>query len=457
MLFCLLHPMDHNTGPLARKSTTLCALLLVSIAALLVLAVPEQAKVEEVGVAKHTLDGDSVTLKEGSKPADEGLTYAEYVKRFPTVCKFSITPTHIELLYEGEWCTVELITNIKNMIKLTTGYLKDGCKLDECDVNHVGDANFENGFSNLLPFAYSKNNNETGKLKKGPIFDGDDCDNRKKCGENKKCMKETFLEVSWSACLEGNVNYVYAHTHLIGEVSTGMDQGQKRDNNVTKFNLEIHDNSFKMVFNRNLNPVFDPKKEGILCVPKESAIVRPKTWSIKNEDKGLKGKHLLVFHLLPQTATIRYKNERFNGTLKEKRPKCNLFIHFARPDYEFLQVDPQTTTTSTTTTATTTTTNPDATSPPAEKTSTSRPQQETTTKAATTTTTATKEGSKIWIWAIVFFCGVLVFCLLIAAGAYRGYIIYEDQQKKKTRSRKTRSRRPTTENLLAQCWRRRRN
>jgi len=65
-----------------------------------------------------------------------------------------------------------------------------------------------------LPFAYSKNNNETGKLKKGPIFDGDVCGNKKKCGENKKCMKETFLEVSWNACLEGNFNYVYAHTHL---------------------------------------------------------------------------------------------------------------------------------------------------------------------------------------------------------------------------------------------------
>jgi len=107
-----------------------------------------------------------------------------------------------------------------------------------------------------------------------------------------------------------------------------MDQYQKRDNNMTKFNLEIYDNSFKMVFNPKLNPVFDPNEKEILCVPKESAIVRPKTWSIKNEDKGLKGKHLLVFHLLPQTATIRYKNQEFNGTLKEKRPKCNLFIHF---------------------------------------------------------------------------------------------------------------------------------
>jgi len=44
---------------------------------------------------------------------------------------------------------VELITNIKNMIKFTTGYLKDGCKLDECDVNLERKSNFEDGFSNL--------------------------------------------------------------------------------------------------------------------------------------------------------------------------------------------------------------------------------------------------------------------------------------------------------------------
>jgi len=91
MLFCLLHPMDHNTGPLARKSsTTLCALLLVSIAALLVFAVPGQADIEEVGVAKHTKNGSSVTLKGDSKPGGEDLTYAEYVKRFPAVCNFTI-------------------------------------------------------------------------------------------------------------------------------------------------------------------------------------------------------------------------------------------------------------------------------------------------------------------------------------------------------------------------------
>jgi len=91
MLFCLLHPMDHNTGPLARKSSTLCALLLVSIAVLLVLPFTVQANANEVGVANHTLDGDQVMVKEGSMQLNTGLEYDEYKKHFPNVCDFKIT------------------------------------------------------------------------------------------------------------------------------------------------------------------------------------------------------------------------------------------------------------------------------------------------------------------------------------------------------------------------------
>uniref|UniRef100_A0A914KQH2 Uncharacterized protein n=1 Tax=Meloidogyne incognita TaxID=6306 RepID=A0A914KQH2_MELIC len=424
MLFCLLHPMDHNTGPLARKSTTLCALLLVSIAALQVLAVPGQANVVEVGVAKHTLDGDSVTLNAVSKLADEGLTYAEYKKHFPNVCNFFINKTQIELLYEGEGCTVELITKTPmKMIKFTTGYIKDGCDLDNCARKK---ASFEDGFSNLLPFAYSRNNKEITNLTNGPIYDGNAiCADAKSCGGT--CMSHTFLEVSWSKCND----FVYAHTHLIGEYEPGetIPSGTR-----TKFNLEINDKTFKMIFDERTIRTYETGN--VNCVPVKQAIVEPKTWKIKNGDGNLKDKHLLVFHLLPKTASIRYEGNKHKGKLDEGRPKCNLFIHFDRQIYEFLQVDPQTTTTSTTTTTTTTTTNPDATSPPAIGT-TSPPgtQQETTTKAATTTTTATKEGSKIWIWAIVI--GVVFsVCVLIAAGAYRGYIIYEDQQKKKQEAEK---------------------
>lgn len=85
--------MDHNTGPLARKSSTLCSLLLLSIAALLVLAVPGQANSEEVGFGNHTKekDGDEVTVNIDSVQAPDDLTYAVYEKRFKDVCEFVIT------------------------------------------------------------------------------------------------------------------------------------------------------------------------------------------------------------------------------------------------------------------------------------------------------------------------------------------------------------------------------
>ncbi|CAK5071350.1 unnamed protein product [Meloidogyne enterolobii] len=423
MLFCLLHPMDHNTGPLARKSTTLCALLLVSIAALLVFAVPGQA--EEVGVANHTLerDGNSVTLKPVSKQAKEDLNYAEYVKRFPTVCNFAINKTHIKLLYEGIGCTVELITNETDGIKFTTGYMKkDGCELDKCD---DGEASFEDGFSNLLPFAYSRTNKETEKLKEGPIFDGDDCDNGGKCDvAHKKCMKETFLEVSWSKCREGQTDYTYAHTHLIGEYKTGLDQSQEEKEGLMEFNLEINaHNSFKMTYNKRMKDNINFDAKGIVCVSKKNAIVKPKTWNIKNEDGDLKDKRLLVFHLLPQNATLWYNGGKVEGKLNRTRPKCDLFIQFKRPAYEFLQVNPP----PTTTTSTTTTPNPklNNTSQPVNATLTPRSQQ------GNTTNVQTEEGSNAWIWIFVIFAVIAVICLgVVGFHFYKEYKEIKDEDEK---------------------------
>nr|CAD2176903.1 unnamed protein product [Meloidogyne enterolobii] len=345
MLFCLLHPMDHNTGPLARKSSMLCVLLLVSIAALLVLAVPGQAKVEEVGVANHILDQDEdeVEIKEGME-AKTSLTYAKYKERYPTVCEFSITKEYIELRYKGgDGCTVELVTKKKNMLKFTAGVKINGNCLKGCNEH----AHFNDGFSNLLPFAYSRNNEELKKLNNGPQFSKGEACTDKACVNG--CLDETFLEVSWSKCRDG----VYAHTHLIGEYETGMDQFKEGENKKEfTFDLEIYDNnSFKMDFDGKPKTFGDQKISCILT--KTDAIVKPKTWKIvKNED--LKGKHLLVFHLLPPKATGMYKEGGFKQ-LKDN-PTCDLFIRFKRPDYELLFVPDQTSTTVTTTTTTTETT-----------------------------------------------------------------------------------------------------
>jgi len=73
---------------------------------------------------------------------------------------------------------------------------------------------------------------------------------------------------------------------------------------------------------------FSTNDHTIYCVPKQTAIAKPQTWNIPNGVGDLEGKHLLVFHLLPQEATRKYAGGLFNGTLNGPRPKCDLFIRF---------------------------------------------------------------------------------------------------------------------------------
>ena len=85
-------------------------------------------------------------------------------------------------------------------------------------------------------------------------------------------------------------------------------------------------NSFRMEFNIHHQTQFDTKN--ISCAPRGNAIPKPATWKLKNGVGNLEGKHLLVFHLLPQTASIRYEGGNHKGKLGEGRPKCDLFIRF---------------------------------------------------------------------------------------------------------------------------------
>ncbi|CAK5084332.1 unnamed protein product [Meloidogyne enterolobii] len=420
MLFCLLHPMDHNTGTLARKSSMLCVLLLISIAAFLVIAVPGQANAEEVGVANHTLDeNDEVRVKYGSMQATTSIIYDVYKKRFPNVCDFLITPKDITLHYKGTGCTVELITDDIEEIKLTTGVkITDTC-LDDCGDR---DANFKLGFSNLLPFAYSRTNKDLKKLNKEPNYDVEaGCPSINKCGG--KCMKETFLEVSWNKC-DGDV---YAYTHLTGEYGSGLKQ--YRTDNKKEFNLEINgDSSFKMDFDGN-SDVFKTKgSKQLHCVPIKSndAIVKPKAWKIKNGVRDLKDKYLLVFHLLPPNATRLIKS---GGSLLElpPRPKCDLFIRFERPDYEFLFVPPQLPTTTVTTTTTTTTK-----TTPAITNSNVKPSPSPTagTKEGNVTPTAKvkevkdTEGKKSYGWIVVIMLAVVA----VVAFGILAAVIYNNKK-----------------------------
>ena len=102
---------------------------------------------------------------------------------------------------------------------------------------------------------------------------------------------------------------------------------EEKGGNKTEFNLEIYNNSrIKMDFERKTKDDFFGLKS--YCAPKENPLVNPETWKITNEDKDLEGKHLLVFHLLPQSATQWYKGDNIERNLNRTRPKCDLFIRF---------------------------------------------------------------------------------------------------------------------------------
>jgi len=92
LIRCLL-PMELDTGPGTRKSSTLCTLLLLfTIATFLVLEVPGHSNNEEsVGVANHKLNGDKVTLVNYTIGAKEtNFNSDEYRKRFPNACDVKI-------------------------------------------------------------------------------------------------------------------------------------------------------------------------------------------------------------------------------------------------------------------------------------------------------------------------------------------------------------------------------
>uniref|UniRef100_A0A914MKI3 Uncharacterized protein n=1 Tax=Meloidogyne incognita TaxID=6306 RepID=A0A914MKI3_MELIC len=173
---------------------------------------------------------------------------------------------------------------------------------------------------------------------------------------------------------------------------------------------------------------FDTKVESISCLPKTNAIAKPITWKIINRD--LEGKHLLVFHLLPKTATRTFKGRNFEGKPAKQKPKCDLFISFKRPAYEFLQVDPQTTTTSTTTTTPKPTARPKP-QPTVKATPTPPEQQKTTQKVQEAT--ATEGGSKAGIWIFV------IFVVIAVIGGAVGFYFYRKNQKIKEEDEKERA------------------
>nr|CAD2173069.1 unnamed protein product [Meloidogyne enterolobii] len=348
-----LLPMDLNTGPWTRKSSTLCSLLLLlTIAAL---AVPGQDKSEIVGLGRHTKDGENVTLVDNTVIANranfDDLADCNFRKLYPDACDVTIEDDYIELRYNygSKGCTVDLLSENKsniNTIKFTTGVRNPrGGNLTRC----LDDgATFEKSHNNILPFVYSVNNTAIKRFNnKGPYNGTDACYNKPSCrGTNGKCMLRTFLEVSWSWSSE----QVYAYTHLVGErVSQSVQQEQQLAGEMT-FNLTISSASaFTMWFAKE--KTFNATEDAV-CVPQKDPIVEPVTWTITKGDHI--GKHLLVFSLLQQNATFVYVDGKRKGS--PGGPYCELFVQFDTANYSLLVVNTSATTAPPTTTTTAATT-----------------------------------------------------------------------------------------------------
>jgi hypothetical protein len=62
-----------------------------------------------------------------------------------------------------------------------------------------------------------------------------------------------------------------------------------------------------------------------VCVPKSNPIIKPVAWKI-TDNEGIEG-NLLVFHMLPQTATFKHAGSKITKE-HPTGPKCDLFVRF---------------------------------------------------------------------------------------------------------------------------------
>nr|CAD2176913.1 unnamed protein product [Meloidogyne enterolobii] len=371
MLDRRLLPLEFDTGPGTRKSSTLCSLLLLLlvIATFLVLEVSGQSNNDgSVGVANHKLIGKDVTLVDYTIKANEtNFNSDEYKKRFPNACDVKIDSKTIKLQYNNiTGCTVDLLVkneDYNNRIKFKAGVRNKGGVFKKCL-----DEGFrvQHSFNNIMPFVYSKNNKVVERLSHGPIYARKGDCNKQECGI---CMPWTTLEISWSK----SGGDVYAYTHLVGEVEPGeklrIIHGGNED---VTFDMEVEGvGEFKM------GPDSFKASKNVLCVPKNNPFVAPETWTITKGD--LENKRLLVFSLLPVSASVVFDGNKLVD--KPAMSNCSLFVQFDRNDYEllFVSLPPQTTTT------TTSTTKISSTEPVTPETSTCAPCPSTTPVITTTT------------------------------------------------------------------------
>ncbi|CAK5084392.1 unnamed protein product [Meloidogyne enterolobii] len=337
-------PMELDTGPGTRKSSTLCSLvlLLLVIATFLVCEVPGQMKEEIVGLGNHKRTGNKVELNPYAvKVTEKNFSLTEYKGRFRDACDIKIEKDYIELQYneDGKGCIVDLLSKNKDKIKLTAVVRNRRGGIKKC---LDGDKEVEDSYNNNVPFVYSVSNEVIEKLNKGLNDDSmEACKNI--CTS---CMTRTSLEVSWSRHKEIFI--------VVDEAERGLSQGkyfkdQKAflDDGEVTFDLEITATG-KFTMNFEKHEVFALKDT--VCVAETGQTVKPEAWTITNTD--LRDKHLLVFSPLSRNSTLVFEGKEITFK-KQSMPHCELFVRFKRQDYELLYVKPPPATTTTTVKTTT--------------------------------------------------------------------------------------------------------
>nr|CAD2161746.1 unnamed protein product [Meloidogyne enterolobii] len=405
-----------------RSATTILPMFFAST--LFVFVLLGQVNSEEeyngpVGFFGHTLKDGHVTLADYSEAVGAGddELLIKYTNRSES-CDVKIKNGNVVLYYKrengknikDEGCTVDLFTKHPNMIKFRTGVKN---KTADCLKKCSGTSIFDGASANLIPFAYSLKGYNITEIKSRSRFGkGQDCGER--CDEG-NCMEWTSLEVGWNRCFYGETRQVIAHTHPIGE-SLAIWSRSKVFNKFNEFELTITgQGGFYM--DESVKEVYNPEDKGAehpYCVTKGKGIAKPENWKINGTSPAPGYDHLLVFYMLPQSASRNHSKGEIVKDDPPDGPKCEeLYIEFDKDHYKLLSVGDPTTTTTTTTT---TTQPPTTTTTTTSTTTTSTPAAVKTTERTTTTTEKPKHrSSEFWVGVYfgVLFAGLLLLCFCI--------------------------------------------
>nr|CAD2205564.1 unnamed protein product [Meloidogyne enterolobii] len=169
----------------------------------------------------------------------------------------------------------------------------------------------------------------------------------------------------------------------------------------------------------------DPEQEHPYCVLEGEGFIKPSNWEIIGKNPAPEHDHLLVFYMLPQSASRKHIDGNVNVDPPDG-PKCEeLYIEFDMQNYTLLSVRDLPTTTTTTTTTTT--------PPPTTTTSTATTSTPTTVKTTETATTEKPKPQDSLFGPTVIFIGIFVGIIVIVFGG--AMVIFLFMKAKKNRAK----------------------